>query len=350
MFISFYVMYFFFEHFSIIERTVFLFSVITFVIIFILVIPFLLFLTTSPSYEIKRCKEEEGFIDENSVFQQFPSILDNWEVNLSIVIPAYNEEMRLKPMLDEALFFLNERYKENPKFKFEIIIVNDGSTDKTSVIAAEYVKLLGSNKVRVLNLTKNRGKGGAVRLGVLSARGSVILFADADGATKFSDIVKLEENLRNIVHVDYIKNPGQINNSLAIVCGSRAHLEKDAIAKRSYFRTFLMCGFHFLVWLFTVNSLKDTQCGFKMFTREAAIQCFYNLHVEKWAFDVELLYIAHRFHIPVTEVPVNWMEIDGSKIVPVLSWVQMALDLFLIWFRYIFGVWDVTRIITHDES
>ncbi len=341
-------MFLFSDDAALFEPSVLLFSIITVIIIFVLILPFVILVTTSSFSEIARYKEEELFRDENNDFQTFPSILDPCSVNLSIIVPAYNEEVRLKPMLEETLSFLYERQMQFPDYKFEIIIVNDGSKDRTSMVAFEYTKLYGSDKVRVLNLIKNRGKGGAVRLGMLSARGSVVLFADADGATKFSDISKLEDDLRNLIHVDYVRFPEKVNRALAVVCGSRAHLEKEAVATRSFFRTILMYGFHTLVWLFTVNTIKDTQCGFKMFTREAAVLCFHNLHVERWAFDVELLYIAHRFHIPVAEVAVNWQEIEGSKIVPVFSWLQMAWDLFIIWFRYFLGAWDVTSIVTND--
>ncbi|KAK7578046.1 hypothetical protein V9T40_010251 [Parthenolecanium corni] len=326
------------------EPSVFLFSLAAIIVVIVLCVPFVMLLTASPLCEIIRYNEEEHFIDENATLQTFPSLMEHSQINLSVIVPAYNEEVRLEPMLDEALDFLLERQRNIPRFTFEIVIVNDGSKDGTAKVAAKYTKSYGSDKVRVLNLIRNRGKGGAVRLGVLSARGSVILFADADGATKFSDIVKLENELRSHIQVDYIVEPDKVGKSVAIVCGSRAHLEQEAVANRSFFRTILMYGFHFLVWLFTVRTIKDTQCGFKMFTREAAVQCFHNLHVERWAFDVELLYVANRFSIPVSEVAVNWQEIEGSKIVPVFSWLQMALDLFLIWFRYFIGAWDVTLV------
>lgn len=326
------------------ENSVLLFSTLCIVIIAILVIPLLIFISSAPFAEITRHKQEEYFMDENQRFINFPSIDDRWTIHLSVVVPAYNEEKRLPPMLDECLSFLNQRQKDNPEFKYEVIIVNDGSTDSTASVANEYTKLQGSEKVRVLNLVTNRGKGGAVRLGVLSSRGAVILFADADGATKFSDIVKLEKELESVVNSDYLKSPIEVDQKLAIVCGSRAHLEQEAVASRSFFRTILMYGFHFLVWLFTVRTIKDTQCGFKIFTREAATQCFYNQHVERWAFDVELLYIASRLHIPISEVAVNWTEIEGSKIVPIFSWIQMAFDLFMIWFRYFIGAWDITLV------
>ncbi|XP_065202568.1 dolichyl-phosphate beta-glucosyltransferase [Planococcus citri] len=326
------------------ENSVLLFSALCIVIISVLIVPLLIFITSVPFAEIIRHEQEEYYMDENQRLMKFPSIEDDWKIHLSVVVPAYNEEKRLPPMLDECLSFLNQRQKDNAEFNYEVIIVNDGSTDSTASVAAEYTKSQGSEKVRVLNLVKNRGKGGAVRLGVLSARGAVILFADADGATKFSDIVKLEEELENVVSSSYLKSPEQVDQKLAIVCGSRAHLEQEAVASRSFFRTILMYGFHFLVWMFTVRTIKDTQCGFKLFTREAATQCFYNQHVERWAFDVEILYIANRFHIPISEIAVNWVEIEGSKIVPIFSWIQMAFDLFMIWFRYFIGAWDITLV------
>ncbi|KAL3224427.1 hypothetical protein MRX96_026549 [Rhipicephalus microplus] len=89
-----------------------------------------------------------------------------------------------------------------------------------------------------------------------------------------------------------------------------------------------MYGFHFLVWLFTVRGIADTQCGFKLFSREAATHLFTSLHVERWAFDVEILYIAQALKFPVAEVAVHWTEIEGSKVVPVWTWIEMGRDLF----------------------
>lgn len=142
---------------------------------------------------------------------------------------------------------------------------------------------------------------------------------------------------------DYKTNPEMASEKFAISIGSRAHLEDEAIATRSIFRTILMYGFHFLVWLFAVRGIRDTQCGFKLFTRKTAYVCFESLHVERWAFDVELLYIAQTLKIPITEVAVIWTEIDGSKVTPVLSWIQMGLDLGLIWLRYTIGAWKILK-------
>lgn len=107
-----------------------------------------------------------------------------------------------------------------------------------------------------------------------SSRGRFLLFADADGATKFQDYTKLENSLKTLTKNDW--------KTEAIAIGSRAHLEKESTATRSLFRTILMHGFHLLVWLFAVRSIRDTQCGFKLMTRSAARTIFKIMHVERW--------------------------------------------------------------------
>ncbi|CAG9792194.1 unnamed protein product [Diatraea saccharalis] len=311
-------------------------------IFFLMMISVVIYLTTNPYAAIERFQDEEFYkVPQTKAKIKFPSIDDPQSINLSIIVPAYNEEERLPAMLDESIQFLENRSRLYPTYKYEIIIVSDGSKDKTVNVAESYVEKFGTEKIRCLELIKNRGKGGAVQLGVQSSRGSLILFADADGASKFEDLKKLEGALEEMVKYDIFKEPSEIENCCAIAIGSRAHLEKESLAKRSIFRNILMFGFHFLVWLFTVKGIKDTQCGFKLFTRSSARICFKNLHVNRWAFDVELLYIAQKLNIPISEIPVRWTEIDGSKVTPVLSWIQMGWDLGLIWLKYTIGAWKI---------
>ncbi|KAF7638466.1 RPOLD domain-containing protein [Meloidogyne graminicola] len=152
---------------------------------------------------------------------------------------------------------------------FLVIVVDDGSTDATVDIALRYAKQQKQdNPIYVLKLAENIGKGGSVRAGVLCARGRFILFSDADGATLFSDFSKLEKEMITLCNGEEEKNKGETSidwTHPAIVVGSRAHLAEEAIAKRSFLRTMLMLAFHALVWVFTVRTVRDTQCGFKLF-------------------------------------------------------------------------------------
>jgi dolichyl-phosphate beta-glucosyltransferase len=231
-------------------------------------------ISTKPFPLIKRYVEEKYFIDPVSGDKcLFPSIDDAPTLELSVIIPAYEEEKRLPVMLDECMEYLENNAKKDRSFTYEVIVVSDGSKDGTVKCALEYSKKYSIDKFRVLELIVNRGKGGAVRLGMQSSRGHFLLFADADGATKFADYKALKESMSKIAK-DW--------SDEAITIGSRAHLEKESTAKRSIFRTILMHGFHLLVWLFAVRGIKDTQCGFKLLTRTAARRIFEIMHVERW--------------------------------------------------------------------
>ncbi|KAK4022786.1 hypothetical protein OUZ56_008233 [Daphnia magna] len=242
-----------------------------------LVMLLFIYLTSETYAKVIRFKEEQFYLDPKTAEKlRFPSIEDESTILLSVIVPAYNEEKRLPVMLEECLDYLEKKLNSDPSCTFEVLIVDDGSNDKTTEVGLSYSKKYGCDKVRVLTLSTNRGKGGAVRLGMLSARGKQLLFADADGATTFEDISKLQNNLKELV------KDQPMDKALGLVCGSRAHLEKEAIASRSFFRTVLMKGFHLLVWLFAARSVRDTQCGFKLLTRPTARLCFPNLHIERW--------------------------------------------------------------------
>nr|XP_031540578.1 dolichyl-phosphate beta-glucosyltransferase [Vicugna pacos] len=278
----------------------------------LILISFVAFITASKVPHLHQHEEEKFFLNARGQKEPLPSIWDAPTKQLSVVVPSYNEEKRLPVMMDEALGYLEERQKQDPAFTYEVIVVDDGSKDQTSKVHNLLLELPG----------------------IFSSRGEKILMADADGATKFPDVEKLEKGLN-----DLQPWPDQ----MAIACGSRAHLEKESIAQRSYFRTLLMYGFHFLVWFLCVRGIRDTQCGFKLLTREAASRTFSSLHIERWAFDVELLYIAQFFKIPIAEIAVNWTEIEGSKLVPFWSWLQMGKDLLFIRLRYLTGAWRLEQ-------
>ncbi|CAF2383994.1 unnamed protein product [Rotaria sp. Silwood2] len=286
------------------------------------------------SFNMKPRSDNEKYFQDpiTKSRKPFPSLKDPHSKYLSVIIPAYKEVERLPAMIKDTMDYLEQRQANDSSFTYELIIVDDGSPDKTSEVALIFSTQYGTDIVRVLTFDANRGKGGAVRMGVLSARGQWILFADADGATKFSDFTKLERSALKAM-----------KNNDVVVCGSRRHLEKESVAKRSAFRTLLMYVFHFEVWLFAVKSIRDTQCGYKLFSRQAAEKIFSQMHVERWAFDVELLYIAEKLNIPIVEIDVNWHEVPGSKLDPFTASLQMGIDILAIWLRYILGIWTIDR-------
>lgn len=262
----------------------------------------------------------------------FPSLKDSPEVTLTLVFPAYNEEERLEGTLIDTIKFLKNKQELDKSFKWEIIVVDDGSKDRTSQLALGYSKKEGVDLVRVLTLKKNRGKGGAVKRGMLCSRGKYILMVDADGATEISDLNRLEDAVKKVE-----------KNGLGLGIGSRAHLVQEALAKRTFFRNCLMYGFHLLVNLFGIRGVQDTQCGFKLFTRKAAELIFFNIHLERWAFDLEVIYLANYFNIPFKEVSVNWTEVPGSKLSPFEASLQMGKDLLKLRLAYLFQIWTVTH-------
>ncbi|KYQ92882.1 glycosyltransferase [Tieghemostelium lacteum] len=309
------------------------FYIITFIIIFIIIYNILF--KKDKNFENVWVGHERQYIDpKDGSTKEFTEIKkgDKGTIEVSIVIPAYNEEKRLPIMLDDTLKILNEKTKKNPNFTFELVIVDDGSRDKTSSLVLQYAEREGVDKVRLLKLLKNRGKGGAVKRGMLVSRGKYCLMADADGATDFKDFDRVYDSMKKIESKQY-----------GVVCGSRSHLvDSDVVAKRSFFRNLLMYGFHLVVQILCVRGIKDTQCGFKLFTRESARHLFTSLHVERWAFDVELLYLAQTLHMPIAEVAVNWTEIDGSKLDPIASSIQMAKDILRIRLNYLFRFWTIS--------
>lgn len=274
-----------------------------------------------------------------------PHISRPSEKYISLILPAYNEEARLRITLDEMLSYLQKR-ADDKSFTYEIIIVDDGSTDNTLEIASEYVKTYGMDMIRVLKQVTNQGKGAAVRKGMLCSRGELLLMLDSDGATRFADLRKLElQMLRSMADQHKFATEGSVfaGDSIPIaVWGSRAHLEKQALATRKWYRNILMKGFHLCVRLVAGGGIRDTQCGFKMFTRAAARKLFHNMRLRRWTFDVELLYLCKKLRIPVHEVAVTWSEIPGSK-VKLLGIAYMLVELLLIRVGYGLHVWKIVN-------
>lgn len=276
-----------------------------------------------------------------------PSLFEEPTKSLSIIVPAYNEEDRLPSTLEETLAYLGRRRdRRGPLFTWELVIVDDGSRDSTASAAFAYVRKHGFDAVRVLRLPENRGKGYAVKAGMMCARGEQLLMMDADGATRVSDLERLEAKMKEIQTTPTLEaSPASRGGesklqtgALGFVLGSRAHLQEAALAKRTWTRNVLMHGFHALVTVVVGGAIRDTQCGFKLFTRGAARLLFPNQRLQRWAFDVELVRLAQTFKVPMAEVQVAWTEVPGSK-VRLTSITHIAFELAMVGIGYNFGLW-----------
>jgi glycosyltransferase involved in cell wall biosynthesis len=216
-------------------------------------------------------------------------------LSLSIIVPAYNESVRLGKSLATIVSYLNEHAPES-----ELIVVDDGSTDNTASAARE--KLANSQRVRtsVISYQSNLGKGRAVRLGLLASRGDIALFTDADLSTPITEIPKLIEPISR----------GECD----LTFGSRA-LDRDLIGVHQPWRR-EQGGrvFNLLVRLATSLPFWDTQCGFKAFRMSVCRPLIEGATIDRFGFDVELLYVAYRAGLRLQEVPVRWDHVEGSKV------------------------------------
>jgi dolichyl-phosphate beta-glucosyltransferase len=234
---------------------------------------------------------------------------------LSIVIPAYNEEGRLAPTVRDTVAHLRALGR-----RAEVIVVDDGSLDRTSEVAHQ----LGAEhpEVRLIRLAANRGKGYAVRSGIVNARGDLILFADADGATPIAELARLE---------------AAIATGADVAIGSRALRGEDVRVRARPYRRLMGRAFHQLVRLLTVRGIHDTQCGFKLFRGAVAHDLFSRMRMDGFVFDVEVLMMAQRRGYRVAEIPVNWVHQPGSRVNLLLDSLRMARDLFVIRARALRG-------------
>lgn len=225
---------------------------------------------------------------------------------LSIVIPAYNEEGRLEPTLDRVGAWLDEVGRDA-----EVLVVDDGSTDGTSDLVR--ARAQSDPRVRLVGGSVNRGKGFSVGHGVEQARGEKILFSDADLSTPIEELVKLEEALERA--------------GAQVAIGSRAKAGATLERRQPWYREGMGRAFNLLVQVLVFPGIRDTQCGFKLFTEEAARALFAHRRIDGFAFDVELLYIARRLEIPIVEVPVRWANDEASRVDPVRDSLKMFRDI-----------------------
>ena len=196
---------------------------------------------------------------------------------------------------------------------FEILVVDDGSTDETAAVVTRYAAQNPEISVQCLSYGGNRGKGFAVRFGMLRAGGDLRLFCDADLATPAEEY--------EVVLAAMTQTGAEIG------IGSRPLRNSHLLVHQPWIREWMGRGFNAAVQLLAVPGIADTQCGFKLFTAQATQDVFSRCHIDGFAFDSEALYIARRLGYTIAEVPIRWSHKDGSKVNMVRDGLQMLRDL-----------------------
>jgi dolichyl-phosphate beta-glucosyltransferase len=226
---------------------------------------------------------------------------------LSIIIPAFNESERIGLTLASI-----DRYMGKQPYSYEVLVVDDGSTDHTITIVTEAA--LTMKNLRVTKLSTNKGKGAAVKAGMEASIGQYRLFMDADGSTSIEEVSKL------LPHLEH---------GYDVVIGSRRAQGAVIQVKQNLLRDFLGWGFRGLVHVMVPIGITDTQNGFKLFSQRAAETIFPKLKTKSWSFDVEVLIIAQKQGYKVKEVPIVWVN-DGRSKMRAYHILQMLKDLWYI--------------------
>jgi len=233
---------------------------------------------------------------------------------LSIIVPSFNEEVRLPASLDLIAAYVSSQNRST-----EVLVVDDGSNDRTAEVAASFASRIPN--LRVLTNGENRGKGYSVRHGMQEARGEYVLFTDADLSAPIEEADKLLSALQQF----------------DIAIGSRA-LNRDLIdVHESRFREFAGIIFNRIVRIVLWLPFVDTQCGFKAFRRERCRIIFEQQRIERFGFDPELLYLARHHGLKATEIPVRWSHSPATKINMMRDSIQMFVDVFTVRWNSLLG-------------
>jgi len=226
-------------------------------------------------------------------------------MKLSVIIPAYNEEARLPATLEEACEWLKRRLPND----HEVLVVDDGSKDGT--VDAVRTLMATWPTIKLVEQPENRGKGAAVRRGMLEAEGEIRLFMDADHSTHIREVEKVFDAMEK---------------GADVVAASRAHPESDIEVHQAWLREHMGKGFNLIMRSIVGLSMADTQCGFKAFTAEAAEKVFKAAKLDGFSFDVEVLYLAGMFGYSIAEIPVKWVNEPNSKVRMLADPARMFAD------------------------
>jgi dolichyl-phosphate beta-glucosyltransferase len=230
--------------------------------------------------------------------------------SIAVIVPAFNEEARILPTLQRMVEYLASSGRA-----WSVTVVSDGSTDDTEDVVRRVSR--SEPRVSLVAYSPNRGKGHAVRTGVMAAEGDLILVSDADLATPIEELEKLEGALEG--------------RDIAI--GSRPLRESRLEVRQPWHREMLGRAFNLLVQALAVRGIHDTQCGFKLFRRDAAKDVFARCSLDGFGFDFEALMIARDLGYRIAEVPVRWRHQAGSKVVLMRDGPRMIAELVMLRMR-----------------
>jgi len=227
---------------------------------------------------------------------------------LSVVVPAYNEETRITGTIEKIGSYLEDNFAES-----EIIVVDDGSTDGTASVITDLGRKFGN--IRLIQYAENAGKGYAIRKGVLSSQGNLLLISDADMSTPIEEVERL---------IPFIRR------GFDIVIGSRGLEESDIIVRQPWYRQNMGKIFNLIVRVLVIGGIRDTQCGFKLFKGDVSRTLFAKSRIDGFSFDVEILVLAKNEGYQIKEVPVRWVNSPNSKVKLMRDPIRMFLELFKI--------------------
>ena len=241
---------------------------------------------------------------------------------LTIVIPAFNEAKKIEATINEVTGYLSGK-----GYSYELIIVDDGSEDDTLDIIKRYKSINSNGNIKILENVSNKGKGYAVRNGIMQATGDYILFMDADNSTRIFEIERVLPSFKE---------------GFDIVIGSR-RLKKvpgNIVISQPSYRHVLGEIYIYISRLFFKISVRDYNCGFKIFKNNVAKKIFSKQMMDDWSFDLETLFLAEKYCFKIKEVPVNWKHYKGSKVRPVVDGIKSFISLFKIKANDVSGKYD----------
>lgn len=232
---------------------------------------------------------------------------------LSIIVPVFNEELRLEKTINQLIDF---SIKENA----ELIFVNDGSTDSTKKYILEYKK--NNEFIKLVDYKKNQGKGYAVKRGVLNSSSDLILITDSDLSTPLEEFYKLKKNI----------------DKFDIVIGSRAMKNSNVKKKQFFLKVFFGRAGNFFIQKALGLKISDTQCGFKLFKKSSKI-IFKKLKINRWGWDFEFLFLANKNKLKIKEVGVIWVNDEQSKVKPI-DYLKTFNEVFIVRKNYFLGNYE----------